>query len=74
MSKSFSLCKLATIKLNPNIYRSLHTDFKVPDFNDYRRKPDTDPKKSKNTNEDRKAFSYLIVGSEIFQKIAFQNN
>lgn len=62
MFKSILFGKLATKKLWTNFRRLSHTDLKVPDFNASRRESVKDPKKSKNNNEDRKAFSYLIIG------------
>lgn len=47
-------------KKNVNFLRLSHTDLKVPDFSSDRRKP------IKNENkEDRKAFTYLIIGGNV---------
>ncbi|XP_014290321.1 cytochrome b-c1 complex subunit Rieske, mitochondrial [Halyomorpha halys] len=43
--------------------RLAHTDLEVPDFSPYRRSSVSDPKNpSKDSDESRKAFSYLVVG------------
>lgn len=43
--------------------RYAHTDLSVPDFSHYRRSSTIDPAaKSKNSDEGRKTFSYLVVG------------
>ncbi|KAL4630296.1 cytochrome b-c1 complex subunit Rieske, mitochondrial [Arapaima gigas] len=48
----------------PASIRFAHTDIKVPDFSDYRRISVLDPKKSsQDSDNSRKAFSYLITGA-----------
>ncbi|KPP62168.1 cytochrome b-c1 complex subunit Rieske, mitochondrial-like [Scleropages formosus] len=48
----------------PGSIRFAHTDIKVPDFYDYRRPDVLDPKKSsRDSDESRKAFSYLFTGA-----------
>jgi ubiquinol-cytochrome c reductase iron-sulfur subunit len=46
--------------------RYAHTDLRVPDFSDYRRKSTTDYKsQNRETAASRNVFSYLIVGGEL---------
>ncbi|XP_078066933.1 cytochrome b-c1 complex subunit Rieske, mitochondrial [Mustelus asterias] len=44
--------------------RYAHSDIKVPDFSDYRRQDVQDPRKSsQDSNDVRRAFSYLVTGT-----------
>jgi len=44
--------------------RLVHTDFKVPDYTDYRRNSVKDPNTSnRNTYENRNAFTYMVLGA-----------
>lgn len=43
--------------------RQAHTDLQVPDFSAYRRESVKDSRRRNDTAEERKAFSYLMVGA-----------
>lgn len=46
--------------------RTLHTDFKVPDYTDYRRNSVKDPSASnRDTYENRNAFTYMVLGTAV---------
>lgn len=45
--------------------RFAHTDIQVPDFSDYRRDSTKRAASKAQTAEERKAFTYLLVGGEI---------
>lgn len=45
--------------------RCSHTDLKVPDFSKDRRHSVNDPNKLNKSDENRKAFTYLIFGGKI---------
>ncbi|XP_046676904.1 cytochrome b-c1 complex subunit Rieske, mitochondrial isoform X1 [Homalodisca vitripennis] len=68
---SYALTKLLPsndikVRTGPTVttqVRWAHTDIQVPDFSSYRRKATRDPtSKNVNSDESRKAFTYLIVG------------
>lgn len=46
------------------LLRYSHTDLKVPDFSEDRRKSVKDPKKLNKSDEHRKAFTYLVFGGK----------
>lgn len=46
--------------------RFAHTDIKVPDFSDYRRKAVERPTSKNDSSEERKTFTYLMVGGKYF--------
>lgn len=45
-----------------------HTDIKVPDFSDYRRDSTKRSTSRVETAEERKAFTYLLVGGKLGNK------
>uniref|UniRef100_A0A8C6SKG8 Ubiquinol-cytochrome c reductase, Rieske iron-sulfur polypeptide 1 n=1 Tax=Neogobius melanostomus TaxID=47308 RepID=A0A8C6SKG8_9GOBI len=48
----------------PGGIRFAHTDFKIPDFTDYRRPEVVDPNKSsQDSSEGRRSFSYIVTGA-----------
>jgi len=61
------LSKKATVTtVTATQVRSIHTDFKVPDYTDYRRNSVKDTGTSnRNTYENRNAFTYMVLGATV---------
>jgi hypothetical protein len=51
--------------LAPTQVRFAHTDVQVPDFSAYRRDSTQRPSSKAQSAEERKAFSYALVGGEL---------
>lgn len=49
--------------------RFAHTDIQVPDFSDYRRDSTKRAASRAQTAEERKAFTYLLVGGELLLRL-----
>nr|AEF97527.1 VisGreen-RFeSP [synthetic construct] len=55
--------KASGVAVNSMANRQAHTDLQVPDFSAYRRESVKDSRRRNDTAEERKAFSYLMVGA-----------
>ncbi|KAH8244163.1 cytochrome b-c1 complex subunit Rieske, mitochondrial [Drosophila bipectinata] len=55
--------KATGVAINSMANRQGHTDLQVPDFTDYRRDSVKDSRRRNESAEERKAFSYLMVGA-----------
>ncbi|XP_017050121.1 cytochrome b-c1 complex subunit Rieske, mitochondrial [Drosophila ficusphila] len=55
--------KASGVAVNSMANRQAHTDLQVPDFSAYRRDSVKDSRRRNETAEERKAFSYLLVGA-----------
>lgn len=60
------LSKKALTSVTTTQIRLVHTDFKVPDYTDYRRNSTKDPTVSnRDTFESRNAFTYVVLGATV---------
>jgi len=60
------LSKKALTTVTATQVRLVHTDFKVPDYTDYRRNSVKDPTApNRNTYENRNAFTYMVLGTAV---------
>lgn len=60
------LSKKALTAVTATQVRLVHTDFKVPDYTDYRRNSVKDPSTSnRDTYENRNAFTYMVLGTAV---------
>ncbi|MBO8666413.1 hypothetical protein INO76_15405, partial [Staphylococcus aureus] len=60
--QSSLLSKKALTPVTATQIRLVHTDFKIPDYTDYRRNSVKDPSASnRDTYENRNAFTYMVL-------------
>ncbi|EDW75930.1 uncharacterized protein Dwil_GK14939 [Drosophila willistoni] len=63
VSRPFVRATSQVVKATAVATRQAHTDLQVPDFSAYRRDSVKDERRRNTTSEERKAFSYLLVGA-----------
>ncbi|XP_068150622.1 cytochrome b-c1 complex subunit Rieske, mitochondrial [Drosophila tropicalis] len=63
VSRPFVRATSQVVKATAVATRQAHTDLQVPDFSPYRRDSVKDERRRNTTSEERKAFSYMLVGA-----------